>query len=205
MPPSATPTRHPRASKAAPRVTAAPHDACSDAPSAVGTGADLAADEAPTTTDREFSPAVIARTLRAVADELERDPSLARRVAAAAGETSPARRSPNAPTRGEGRPSADRDEGRRGREGSQAPASGRRFRPRLVTGTPPELGTGIPDPFALVQRLGAAGLRAALAELRLGTLRAIMREHRLDPTGRLAHQNDADRLRAVILEAVGAR
>jgi hypothetical protein len=79
-----------------------------------------------------------------------------------------------------------------------------RFQPRLVVGTPPTLGPGIPDPFALRQRLGEAGLRAALADLRLGTLRAIVREHRLDPSGRIARQNDADRLRTLILEAAAA-
>jgi hypothetical protein len=63
------------------------------------------------------------------------------------------------------------------------------------------LGPGILDPFALRRRLGADGLVAALAELRLGGLRAIIREHRLDPRGRTTHVNDADRLRTVILEA----
>jgi hypothetical protein len=68
-------------------------------------------------------------------------------------------------------------------------------------GTPPALGPGIPDPFALRERLGPAGLQATLADLRLGTLRAIVREHKLDPSGRIARQNDAERLRALILEA----
>ena len=73
--------------------------------------------------------------------------------------------------------------------------------PRLITGTSPDLGTGVPDPFALYRRLGAGGLRAALDDLRLGTLRAIVREYTLDPAGRLSGQNDAERLRAAILDA----
>jgi hypothetical protein len=57
----------------------------------------------------------------------------------------------------------------------------------------------VPNPFALRERLGEAGLRAALDDLRLGTLRAIVREHQLDPTGKLKGMNDAGKLRALIL------
>lgn len=78
----------------------------------------------------------------------------------------------------------------------------RSFRPRLITGASPELGAGIPDPFALYAEKGEQGLRAALAELRTGSLRAIVREHRLDPAGRLAGNTDADKLRAAIVKAV---
>ncbi len=78
----------------------------------------------------------------------------------------------------------------------------RSFRPRLITGASPELGAGIPDPFTLYAEKGEQGLRAALAELRTGSLRAIVREHRLDPAGRLAGNNDADKLRAAIVMAV---
>ena len=47
----------------------------------------------------------------------------------------------------------------------------------------------------------AASCRQPAAGWRLGGLRAIIREHRLDPRGRTTHVNDADRLRTVILEA----
>jgi len=50
--------------------------------------------------------------------------------------------------------------------------------------------------------LGEDGLRAALADLRLGTLRAIVREHKLDPSGKLAGQNDDAKYRALILRAM---
>ena len=78
---------------------------------------------------------------------------------------------------------------------------GKTFKPRIITGAAPELGMGIPDPFALRARLGERGLRAALDELRLGTLRAIVREHKLDPKGRLKGVNDEQKLRELILAA----
>jgi hypothetical protein len=144
-----------------------------------------------------LDPALIARTLRAVADELERDPALAHRVASGAGRAfSPAMaESPSvALVAEEGAPVSN------GRQGSNRP-----FRPRLVTGAAADLGMGIPDPFALQAQRGPAGLRAVLDELRLGTLRAIVREHRLDPSGRLTRHNDAERLRDLILAATNAR
>ena len=136
-----------------------------------------------------LAPETVARTLRAVAAELERDPALARRVAQAITEASPEATTPEEP------------------EMELTPAPKKRgvnqsFRPRLVTGTSPDLGSGIPDPFALAKRKGEAGLRAALDELRLGTLRAIVREHPLDPGGKLARLNDAEKLREAILAAV---
>ncbi|HKT40443.1 MAG TPA: hypothetical protein VJR48_18875, partial [Ktedonobacterales bacterium] len=60
---------------------------------------------------------------------------------------------------------------------------------------------GVPDPFALRERLGEPGLREALDSLRLGSLRAILREHHLDPSGSLSKLNDAEKLRAHILKA----
>jgi hypothetical protein len=121
-----------------------------------------------------------------VAAELERDPALAQRVAVELD-----------------RPLAEL--GRRGQAADapkRAPRAGSRsFQARLVTGVDPALGPGILDPFALREGLGAEGLAAALAELRLGGLRAIVRQHQLDPHGRVTHSNDADRLRTLILEA----
>ncbi len=136
-----------------------------------------------------LAPETLARTLRAVAAELERDPALARRVAEAlsAPETSERARSDPAPAEPERTPRS---------------VVNQSFRPRLITGTDPALGRGIPDPHAIYARGGEAGLRSALAELRLGTLRAILREHRLDPGGKLARHNDAAKLRAAILAAV---
>ena len=137
-----------------------------------------------------LTPEMIARTLRAVADEMERDSALARRVAAGAGFGAD-----GAPT------TAMPPESSASPEGAAATPRPRTFRPRLVTGPDAALGPGIPDPFALRAARGAAGLRAVLEELRLGTLRAIIRAHHLDPTGGFARQNDAIRLRALIVEA----
>lgn len=77
----------------------------------------------------------------------------------------------------------------------------RTFKPRLVTGAAAALGPGVPDPFALREQLGEDGLRVVLADLRLGTLRAIVREHHLDPKGALSGQNDDAKFRALILRA----
>jgi len=166
----------------------------------------------------------LARALRAMATELERDPALARRVADAmqtpgqADRPALAEDAPSPP----GSVSAPTSVGRATKPattlaalppddtqaeqavGTPTTRVNRTFHPRIVTGTPPELGAGVPDPFALAERLGEAGLRVALAELRLGSLRAIIREHRLDPAGRLVGQNDAAKFRAVIVEAVHA-
>ncbi|HKV84642.1 MAG TPA: hypothetical protein VJN88_08800 [Ktedonobacterales bacterium] len=144
-------------------------------------------------TEAPFAPESLARTLRAVAAELERDPALARRVAdaiAGSEHDAPAPSPADAP-RGE-------PESPSGKKGGVNQS----FRPRLVTGASPELGSGVPDPFALVKRRGEPALRAALDELRLGTLRAIVREHKLDPGGKLARLNDAQKLREAILAAV---
>jgi hypothetical protein len=157
----------------------------------------------PTDPAANLSPDALARALRAVAGELERDPDLARRVADAmrgdgghgsgtlahAAERPPARTAPEAAATGDGPPVA----------------SGRSFRPRIITGTAADLGPGVPDPFALRDRLGEAGLRAILDDLRLGSLRAIIREHRLDSANRLRGVNDAEKLRALILTATAAR
>jgi hypothetical protein len=126
------------------------------------------------------SPETLARTLRAVAAELERDPELARRISDAL-----------APSHSE--------------ESAVAPspeAKASAFRPRLVTGTSPDLGPGIPDPFQLWTTRGEKGLCAALEELRLGSLRAIIREYNLVPQGKSTQHNDAAKLRALILESV---
>lgn len=166
-----------------------------------------------------LAPEALARTLRAVAAELERDPALARRVAAAVtADTISANAAipiaaPSAGLPPEHTPPPDDSPVGAPAGRLPAPAGGdlpeppttarlnRSFRPRLITGASPDLGAGIPDPFALHKKLGAIGLRAALDDLRLGTLRAIVREHGLDPKGTLSRQNDADKLRAAILAA----
>jgi hypothetical protein len=132
----------------------------------------------------------LARTLRAVAAELERDPALARRVAQAISEPPAETATPGIES---DEPEVEASAKKRGVNQS--------FRPRLVTGASPDLGSGIPDPFALARRKGEAGLRAALEELRLGTLRAIVREHKLDPGGKLSRLHDAEKLREAILAA----
>jgi hypothetical protein len=143
-------------------------------------------------TEETLSPEELARALRAMATELERDPALARRVAGAM----------RAPVVASPTEVADVALDATDEQPSQpALPAGKAFKPRLVTGAAPALGTGIPDPFALRKQLGEEGLRDALADLRLGTLRAIVREYKLDPSGKLAGQNDDAKYRALILRA----
>jgi hypothetical protein len=145
-----------------------------------------------------LSPEELVRALRAMATELERDPALARRVAGAM--RAPVIATP--PAAANVAPDATSEEPTQATQATQpARRAGKAFKPRLVTGAAPALGTGIPDPFALREQLGEDGLRAALADLRLGTLRAIVREHKLDPSGKLAGQNDDAKYRALILRA----
>jgi len=133
-----------------------------------------------------LSPDEFARALRAIAGELERDPQLAQRVTAAMRAETPApgneHAAPEPPAMKPARP----------------------FRPRVIEGARPDLGPGVPDPFALRARLGETGLAAALDELRIGSLRAIVREYKLDPTGKALKETDAERLRKLILRATAS-
>jgi hypothetical protein len=134
-----------------------------------------------------LSPDEFARALRAIAGELERDPNLARRV------TEAMRAETSAPVTEPAEPEP------------AAKESARPFRPRVIEGARPDLGTGVPDPFALRARLGETGLAAALDELRIGSLRAIVREYTLDPVGKALNGTDAERLRRLILRATASR
>jgi hypothetical protein len=136
-----------------------------------------------------LSPDEFARALRAIAGELERDPNLAKRVTEAMRAETPA--PGNEPAASEPEPVAKK--------------SARPFRPRVIEGARPDLGPGILDPFALRARLGEMRLAAALDELRIGSLRAIVREHHLDPTGKALKETDAERLRKLILRATTPR
>ena len=138
---------------------------------------------------QSLTPDEFARALRAIAGELERDPQLAKRVTEAMRAETPA------PANGPAAPKAE----------STAKKPARAFRPRVIEGARPDLGPGIPDPFALRARLGETGLAAALDELRIGSLRAIVREHKLDPTGRALKETDAERLRKLILRATATK
>jgi hypothetical protein len=162
-------------------------------------------DQQAAATDSAFAPETLARTLRAVAAELERDPDLARRVARAVVEPQP-QPQPQSP---DTTPATHTTDAVADAPEQTVEAKGKRasrtFRPRLVTGLSPDLGQGVVDPFALYATRGEDGLRAALDELRLGSLRAIIREHQIDPTGKLAQQNDAEKLRAAILKAARKR
>ncbi len=140
-----------------------------------------------------LNPDTLARALRAVATELERDPALAQRVAQAMSEPAAAAPAATPATRSDAETDVPTE--------ASVATIGRSFRPTIVTGVAEALGPGVPDPFALRQRLGEDGLHEALNSLRLGSLRAIVRQHGLDPSGSLSKLNDAAKLRAHILAA----
>jgi hypothetical protein len=157
-----------------------PTDPSSDGPAAkkrVNKNAELQA----------LTPDEFARALRAIAGELERDPQLARRVTEAM------------------RAEAMRAEASAPDPEPDPKKPGRTFRPRVIEGARPDLGPGVPDPFALRARLGEMGLAAALDELRIGSLRAIVREYKFDPTGKALKETDAERLRKLILRATATK
>jgi hypothetical protein len=59
-----------------------------------------------------------------------------------------------------------------------------------------------PDPFVVLRERGEAGLRAALEGMELGTLRHIVRAHRLDPARISARWTTRERVVALIVEQV---
>jgi hypothetical protein len=138
-----------------------------------------------------LSPDEFARALRAIAGELERDPQLAKRVTEAMRAEPVASLSSTSPTA----PDAN----------TPAKKPSRTFHPRMIEGARPDLGPGVPDPFVLRARLGEKGLAATLDELRIGSLRAIVREYKLDPSGKALKETDAERLRKLILRATAMR
>ena len=62
-----------------------------------------------------------------------------------------------------------------------------------------------PDPFAVYRAQGTEGLRAALDALDLPTLRAIVRERRLDPARISARWTARERVISLIVDQVKAR
>lgn len=133
----------------------------------------------------------LARWLHALAREVERDPDLAARVAESAGTVAPSvAQAPDAAP--EPPPST-----RHARRSSK-------FGPPTVAGRAAELGTGVPDPFAVRAAGGEDGLRRALMTLRAGSLRAIIRVHGLDPQGKLGPNATERRLVSAIVAATRA-
>ena len=65
--------------------------------------------------------------------------------------------------------------------------------------------TPAPDPFAIFRAQGVEGLRAALGALDLSTLRAIVRERRLDPARISARWTARERVISLIVDQVKAR
>jgi hypothetical protein len=133
---------------------------------------------------QESAGSRLARWLRALAREVERDPALAARVTEATAPAAPPDPQPPVPS-----PAA-----RHAHRSS-------RFGPPTIAGRAPELGTGVPDPFAVRAASGEDGLRRALMTLRAGSLRAIVRVHDLDPHGKLGPHATEQRLIDAIVAA----
>ncbi len=155
-----------------------------------------------------------AQWLRALAREVERDPDLAARVTGevaptAASDTAPVidATPPARPDPAESPPTAETVAPPAAEIAPVTPPAARhirrssRYGPPLIAGRSAELGAGVPDPFAVRAASGEEGLRAALLTLRVGTLRAIIRAHGLDPEGRLAPHASEKRLIAAIVAA----
>ncbi len=184
------------------------------------------ASDAQSARDQEF-----VRWLRALADAVERDPALAERVRTEAVTGAQADQANEQGRKHEGHEDshethetgAFQPEGvRHSAPGGLAPGGcaehtlsspdsitptlrhtrrSSRYGPPSVSGRAVELGTGVPDPFALYAAAGEDGLRRALETLRVGSLRAIIRAHGLDPQGKLSASATEKRLIAVIVTA----
>lgn len=80
-----------------------------------------------------------------------------------------------------------------------------RRRKATPTTTPTSSTAPVPDPFAVYRAQGVEGLRAALDALDLPTLRAIVRERRLDPARISARWTARERVISLIVDQVKAR
>jgi hypothetical protein len=127
--------------------------------------------------------------LRALAARAEADPSFATQMLAALRESGLA----GALTSETPAASAPRPRGARTPRGAARPAA------------PTSEAQALPDPFALYRSQGVGGLRAALDALDLASLRAIVRERRLDPARISARWTTRERVITLIEEQVKAR
>lgn len=156
----------------------------------------------------------LARWLRVLAAEVERDPALAARVTGI--DAAPTAVSQDAPPLPVGAPPAPvSPAAEQDLPAVPAPSSdtvvppalkhrrrSSRYGPPTVAGRATELGAGVPDPFAILAASGEAGLRQALSTLRAGTLRAIIRAHKLDPQTKLPPEATEKRMITLIVGAV---
>jgi hypothetical protein len=78
-------------------------------------------------------------------------------------------------------------------------------RSRKSTSATPAPTAPAPDPFAVYRAQGVEGLRAALDALDLPTLRAIVRDRRLDPARISARWTARERVISLIVDQVKAR
>lgn len=138
--------------------------------------------------DKRGDVAAVSAWLRALAARAEADPSFATQMLAALRESGLA-----------GALTADTPTARAPRRGARTPRGAAR------PAVPASEAQALPDPFALYRSQGAGGLRAALDGLDLASLRAIVRERRLDPARISARWTTRERVITLIEEQVKAR
>ena len=139
--------------------------------------------------DKRGEIAAVSAWLRALAARAESDPSLAAQLVATLRESGLA-----SALTGEASVTASAPRARGARQRSLT-------RPVDATSeTPPP-----PDPFALYRAQGENGLRTALEGMELATLRAIVRERRLDPARISARWTTRERVIGLIVDQVKAR
>jgi len=154
----------------------------------------------------ELAPSAeqLARWLRALADVVEHDPALAARVA----QPLPADAFiPEATLTDEAVPVVPVDTPITSEPELPVPAiahqrQSTKYGTPTVAGRSGNLGAGVPDPFAVYKDGGEPALAQALATLRAGTLRAIIRAHSLDAPAKLTDKATDAKLRTFIIAAV---
>lgn len=77
-----------------------------------------------------------------------------------------------------------------------------RYGPPTIEGRTDSKNMGVPDPRQLYAEQGEDGLRMTLQDLRAGTLRAIIRTYQLDPDGTMPAQASEKKMIALIVKAV---
>lgn len=130
--------------------------------------------------------------LRALAEHAEADPAFAAQLLAAVRESGLAGASDAAASSQQRTPAKPAKKAARPRGAARAT-------------TPSDATQAPPDPFSVYRAQGEAGLRATLDGLDLATLRAIVRERRLDPARISARWTTRERVISLIVDQVKAR
>jgi hypothetical protein len=94
---------------------------------------------------------------------------------------------------------------RRPHASAKSPSAATPRPPHAATSPQASTASAMPDPYVLLRERGEEGLRAALAELDLAALRAMVRTHRLDPARIAARWTARERVIELIVSQVRGR